>query len=326
MFTKIGRKILAALFRPPEYPDVSWPGGKRFAFTIVDDTDQSTLEIIRPIYDLLGGLGLPITKTTWVFPSARTDEPDDCGDTLSDTGYRNYLIGLQEQGFEIAFHNARGGDNKRAETEAAITKFRELLEHDPKVHVNHFQNRENLYSGRHRLSFMPLRLFYRLFHSWDFEGHVETSPYFWGDLARKHITYVRDVHFNEIDVFRSYSKIPYHDPKRPFVNFWFHASDGSGLESFVNLLSIENLDRLQRSGGLCIVYTHFGKGFCRDGEVNGAVADRLCDVASRDGWFAPVGVILDYLRGQKGDHTISYKDRVYMELCWVLEKAFKGTT
>ena len=44
---------------------VTFPDGKRFAFTIFDDTDVGTLESLRPIYDLLAQLGLRTTKTVW---------------------------------------------------------------------------------------------------------------------------------------------------------------------------------------------------------------------------------------------------------------------
>ncbi|MBU0983856.1 MAG: hypothetical protein KKA42_08300 [candidate division Zixibacteria bacterium] len=326
MIIDFSRRILAALLRPPEHRAVVWPNGKRFAFTVVDDTDQSTLENILPIYSLLHRLNMPITKTAWVVPTLEPGEIDNRGDSLADPEYREFLLDLQGKGFEIGFHGARGGDARRKETEAALMKFRDVLGRYPRCHVNHFKNRENLYSGRDKLSFGPLRGLYRLFQKWDFEGHVEGSPYFWGDIAKKHVSYVRDFHYDEIDVRRIYPVLPYHDPNRPWVNFWYHASDGSNRESFVKLLRRPNLERLEEAGGLCIVYTHFGKGFCHDDAVDRAVADRLEDVAGRPGWFAPVGVILDFLRGELGEHTLTHSNRVFMELSWVVEKAFRGRT
>ena len=44
---------------------VRWPQGKSFAFTIVDDTDESTIENTKPVYDVLAGLGFRTTKTVW---------------------------------------------------------------------------------------------------------------------------------------------------------------------------------------------------------------------------------------------------------------------
>ena len=37
---------------------MTWPNGKQFAFTIIDDTDKSTVENIKPVYDYLYSHGL----------------------------------------------------------------------------------------------------------------------------------------------------------------------------------------------------------------------------------------------------------------------------
>ena len=42
-----------------------FPQGKRFAFTIVDDTDVATVANVKPLYDLLHELGFRTTKTVW---------------------------------------------------------------------------------------------------------------------------------------------------------------------------------------------------------------------------------------------------------------------
>ncbi len=41
---------------------MKWPAGKKFAFTIVDDTDNSTIQNIKSIYKFLHAQGLR-TKT-----------------------------------------------------------------------------------------------------------------------------------------------------------------------------------------------------------------------------------------------------------------------
>lgn len=46
-------------------PHIPWPDGKRFAFTIFDDTDHQTLENVPPVYDFLSDLGLRTTKSVW---------------------------------------------------------------------------------------------------------------------------------------------------------------------------------------------------------------------------------------------------------------------
>ena len=321
----LGKKVLAALFRPPRSKPVDWPDGKAFAFTIIDDTDEATIEKIRPIYNLLYTLGMRTTKTTWVWPTNEPGDPANSGDTLSEAIYRDFLIDLQARGFEIVFHGARGGSSKRSETLAALEKFKEVLGHYPKIHINHSMNRENLYWGKHKLDFLPLRILYRLFQRSEFSGHVADSEYFWGDVAQAEITYVKNFHFHEIDVMQVYPAVPYRDYKRPYVNYWFYSSDGSDLDTFSRLLAHDNLDRLEHKGGLCIVYTHFGRGFCRNGAVNERVVERLEDVVSRNGWYAPAGEILDFLRDRRrGEAGITGKNRIYLELRWAWEKLLKG--
>src|SRR5690606_40955769 len=57
---------------PPE-PE-RWPQGKRFAFSIIDDTDVATVANVRPIYRLLERLGLRATKTVWPVSCPRSEE------------------------------------------------------------------------------------------------------------------------------------------------------------------------------------------------------------------------------------------------------------
>jgi len=64
-------------------------------------------------------------------------------------------------------------------------RFRDLFGADPVMNVNHSMNRENLYWGRHRLDGALARLLYdRTAGRHVFEGHIEDSPFFWGDVCR----------------------------------------------------------------------------------------------------------------------------------------------
>ena len=48
------------------------PDGKRFAFTVFDDTDSATLENVRGVYALLAELGFRTTKSCWVVDGDRS--------------------------------------------------------------------------------------------------------------------------------------------------------------------------------------------------------------------------------------------------------------
>ena len=83
------------------------------------------------------------------------------------------------------------------------------------------------------------------------------------------------------------------------MKYWFSSSDGSGVSAFNELLSSQNLDRLEKEGGVCIVYTHFAYGFVdENGQLNATTKERLEDLASRNGYFVPVSQLLDLMRKQ----------------------------
>ena len=96
-----------------------FPGGARFAFTIFDDTDDGTLENLRPIYDLLASLGMRTTKTVWPFRHEGPSAFYAC-ETLDDPDYREWVLELQEQGFEISWHCASFESSTRDRTSAGL--------------------------------------------------------------------------------------------------------------------------------------------------------------------------------------------------------------
>ena len=67
---------------------MTFPDGKTFAFTIVDDTDAATVDSVGPVYDLLADRGLRTTKTVWVYPPTVDDEL--AGQSLEDPRYLHH--------------------------------------------------------------------------------------------------------------------------------------------------------------------------------------------------------------------------------------------
>jgi hypothetical protein len=80
------------------------------------------------------------------------------------------------------------------------------------------------------------------------------------------------------------------------VNCWFSTSDAADVRQFNLLLTRDSVDRLRAEGGVCIVSTHLGKGFARNGRVDPQVTDTLRYIATLPGWFAPVSEILEHFR------------------------------
>lgn len=304
-------------------PRISWPDGNRAAFAVFDDTDNTTLENGPPVYEFLGSLGLRVTKSVW--PLAPTEQQRVGGSTLGDPDYLEWVLSLQQLGHEIGFHNATDHPSKRDQTIQALDRFEELFGSAPKVGADHSGNREALYWGPGRLSGTRSRAYLIAQKIMrpnrpTFSGEIPTSEYFWGDVCRQRITYWRNFCFDEVDLLRVSPKMPYHDPRRSYVNYWFTSTDGSNLPRFVRHLTVEKLNRLESSHGVCVMYTHFGLKFARDGQVDPTFAEAMHRLADRPIWVAPVGEVLDYLRCQLRESVLTDQERRSLENRWVVDR------
>jgi len=280
---------------------LQFPDRRKFAFTIIDDTDVATVANVAPIYWLLSDLGMKITKTVWPVDCPEGSKHFSSSSTLDDPEYLDFVLELERAGFEIAYHGATMESSCRERTERAINKFLRLFRTPPRVYANHSCNRENLYWGANRIDIPLLKSLYQRLSgqpSDHYQGHQPGSPWWWGDLAATHISYVRNLTFNEIDMRRVNPTMPYRDPRRSLVPWWFSASDCEDAREFNSLLCVANQERLEREGGICIVATHLGKGFVVDGSVVPETERLLRQLAGRPGWFVPVGTLLDWLIDQ----------------------------
>jgi hypothetical protein len=306
-------------------PRVPWPDGKAFAFSVVDDTDTATLENVPAVYDLLADLGFRTTKTVWPLRGGDTSGRD--GTSCEDRGYREWVERLQREGFEVALHNVASRTSLREQTVRGIERFQDLFGAYPSIHVNHSACRENLYWGPRRVSGMH-EVIYNLLNRFRtrgvFEGHVETSPLFWGDVCRNRIRYVRNFVHSEINTLRYCPQMPYHDPDRPYVNAWFASTEGPDVDTFTEALSDRRVDQLEAEGGACIMYTHFGSGFAPQGLVDSRFERVMHRLGSRNGWFVPVSTMLDHLVAMRGPHRITPTERVQLERRWLLHKVRVG--
>jgi hypothetical protein len=189
------------------------------------------------------------------------------------------------------------------------------------MNVNHSMNRENLYWGRHRLDGrIARRLYDKTAGRYRFEGHVEDSPFFWGDVCLARTRYVRGFILRGIDALRANPSMPYHDPRRPYVKLWYSACDGEDVARFTELISEEAQARLEHEGGCCLVYTHLGKRFADDVRAAGEWQRRMRLLAGRSGWFAPASEILDFLQSRRRGVTIPSAERRALERRWMIER------
>jgi hypothetical protein len=277
---------------------MNFPRDKRFAFTILDDTDDSTLENVKPVYDALKAHGIRTTKTVWPVDCPEGSRIFFAADTLQRKPYLEFVHQLEGDGFEIAFHGATMESSRRDRTVQALELLKREFGAYPTLFCNHGHNRDNLYWGRKRFRTPWLRSIAGLARkeatSYSL-GDVEGSDYFWGDLCRQHIRYVRNWTFPCLNMLEVNPEMPYRTSDTSYVNLWFSTADAPDAGEFVRLLTRENIDRLEQTGGLCIVSTHLGKGFVKDGVLDPRVQRIFQVLSEKPGWYVPVTQMLDYL-------------------------------
>jgi hypothetical protein len=305
---------------------VRWPENKSFAFTVFDDTDSTTLENGPPVYSFLADCGFRTTKSVW--PTRGSGVPSDNGGTCHEPGYLAWVKSLQSRGFEIGYHMATSHTSTREETIAALEYFKQCFGHYPVSMANHNHSSEDIYFGDARLSGAN-RLLYNLLTRFQnhnrFRGHVPGDPLFWGDHCKQKIQYVRNFVFADINTLKVCPEMPYHDPARPYVNYWYASSEGANARSFIARLDERNQDRLEAEGGACIMYTHFGLGFYENKTLNPQFKRLMERLSKRNGWFVPVSTLLDYLISTRGSTTLNAGQTKQLERKWLSHKIRFGT-
>jgi hypothetical protein len=305
---------------------VTWPDGKRFAFTVFDDTDKSTVQNVGPLYAFLADQGFRTTKSVWPVRGPR--KPRLGGETLDDPHYLEWIRSLKAQGFEIGFHSATFHTSTRDETIRALDRFHDLFGEHPKTMANHAHCEEAPYWGAQRVSGIN-RLAYSLMtrgrKDSKFRGHIPGDELFWGDICRQRIKYMRNFVFEDINTLKACPWMPYHDPDRPMVQYWFASSEGATIEPFNACIAEAHQDRLEAEGGACIMYTHFA-GFDRDPVAYGRFKALMTRLGKKNGWFVPAGTLLDYLIQIRGRQVLSRPERARLERRWLRHKLTTGTS
>jgi len=287
-----------------------FPFGRSFAVCLLDDTDLAVLDEIRPVYDRLDHYGIRATKTVWPLraePSPGARNVDLVAHTLADAEYRRYCQTLQRRGCELAMHTASGGSNTRERTILGYRVFEDAFGQPPATNIMHGRNRENVYWGEACAPMPGLGRLVRIFEPTRFEGHLPDSPYFWGDICREKTRYVRVFETLAADTLAFDPATPYHEPRKPWVNYWFAASYGAGVRLF-QLLRPEAIDAMRRRRGASIIHLycrHYGVPGSSGAEGVHPRFERLLRylAAQPDGWYVPVVELLDRLRAVRAIHA-----------------------
>ena len=306
---------------------IIWPNNKKFAFTIFDDTDRANLKDCEIIYKFLDELGFKTTKSVWINQPKNIDAK--AGITCDDNFYLDWLKNLQKKGFEIGYHNTTYSSSKRADINNGLKKFTEFFNHLPKVMANHSANKENIYWGADRLSGFR-KIIYNILTGFKknnyYEGQNNSSDYFWGDLCKKNITYVRNFVFADINTLKKCPFMPYKDNSKPFVNYWFSSSEGNNEKMFKKCLSDKNQYQLEDEGGACIMYTHFADGLCKDGKLSEGFKKQMLRLSKKNGWFVPTSTLLEFLKNKNQPNLITANQKAKLEWKWLIDKLILGST
>lgn len=283
---------------------ISLPGNKKFAFTIIDDTDDAFLENIKPVYDLLAENNMRTTKTIWVYPPR--DTKNSKGDCLMRDVYLDFIKDIYGKGFEIALHNVGSGAYKREEILSGLETFRKLLDFDPAMHINHSYNPDNIYCGSKRFSF-PLNFFVKKLYSRydDFHGEDPKSKFFWGDYHKDLIKYSRNYEIDDINTIKVNPFMPYRDKAYDeYSNWWFSSTFAPNQWVFNKIITPESIDKLEKEGGVCILYTHLGY-YMQGGQIDRGFSKMIEYIGGKKtGLYVPVSDLLDILHSQKVENKI----------------------
>jgi hypothetical protein len=301
---------------------MNWPNNKKFAFTIIDDTDNSTFHQNKVIYDFLDSLGFKTTKTVWVYDS----RDQFTGVTLEDPQFCDYLLTLKKKGFELALHNVGSGLFYRDEIIKGLEVFKSKLGDYPNIHINHSSNADNIYWGYERFNGVFRKLFRLIYgESRIYNGSNPESLHFWGDIHKKYIKYTRNYVFQNINTLKMDKKTPYIDPRKlEYSNYWFSSSDADSKIEFCDLLSNKNIEKLEKQNGACLIYTHFATGFVNEeGNLDNDFVETMIRLSKKNGYYANASQILDFLELQSSDRIASKSYLLWRDIIWLRDRLVK---
>jgi len=289
---------------------MSLPSGKKFVFTIIDDTDDATLENI-----------FRTTKTVWVYPPR---DKESFGHSLMDEGYREFVCDIYRKGFEIGLHNVGSGEYFREEILKGLEEFRSIVGEYPRIQINHAYNPDSIYGGYKRFSF-PFDELIKMLHpiyANNYKGEVKDSPYFWGDKHKQVIKYSRNYETDRLNTFSFNPYMPYVDKRKSeYSNHWFSSTFAPNQWMFNRIVTRSSIDKLERDGGVCILNTHLGY-YMKNGSIDSGFVERIKYLSKkRTGWFVPVSTVLDHMRNTRDmDVSIPLLTRYRMELSYLLTR------
>lgn len=168
------------------------------------------------------------------------------------------------------------------------------------MNVMHSKNHENIYWGKYWLNNKLLSKLVSIYEPLEFGGHNLSSPYFWGDICKEKTRYVRNFDSMQTNTLRFDPSTPYHDPRKPYVNYWYSSAFGAGT-TMLDLLKPEKIELLASEDGASLIHCYL-RHFARPGAdgrftVHPLFRQAIEKLTARDdGWYVPGSDLLDRIR------------------------------
>lgn len=261
--------------------EIIWPPDTYHAgVAISDDPDNCSMSAFRKMYDFLLDINFPVTRAMWVKPNDEfTGTPSlyvsFYSPLLCDPVCLAFCRTLKQQGFEICLHGASCGNNTRQDMIAAL-EFVDRTLGCSSCYICHSKNAENLYWDNKTVDAVWLRGIVGLYSRNRCFGDTMNSRYFWGDICKKSIKYIRLFRTTMTNTLKFNPSMPYHVFDKPYVNYWFSATKGY----LPRIVSQENIDRLCLENGCSILYQYLHKYVDSALNIDRQVADALRRIAT----------------------------------------------
>jgi len=218
---------------------------KKFILVLTNDPDHGKTEHCRKVFDRFNKIGLKWTIA--VFNHIENDNSQlakHCykreTNSLEDKKYRELILELRSQGYEVAWHGYSQISNSRDKFIKGLEEFKEIFGHYPFTYIEHGSHPKT-----HKLEMVKKETL-------GAEGKNSQSQFYIEDLIKEKITliwtqkYLLGEHFNFLllkQAFEEKNEITFFKRQR----IWF-------LEEIIKKHKKEN----KKLKGIFIGYTHIG--------------------------------------------------------------------
>ena len=294
--------ILAEAYAREEWDISLYPNGHAFAFTIVHDADSAYSRRLAPLFEVFDRLGFRISVTAFPFWAEwakngkiwsqwhRTDREFFAPKAvpLTDKNERDFYEQLATRGHEVGMHSPSDTSDTRKDLTRAFEYFKQVFGSYPKVYVEHSSTSNKEAQSNEGAN--PASIYYNT----DLLNHY--GPWIWvdgpGALPDQKQEQFYDIIAANGSPFSRFALEQYGIKKGFMRTGKWNEATGDG---FLQWYSEKNIDSLEKNRGMALVYTHLDSKWLdpETRRIRSSIENRLRYLASKHGWFAPAGTILD---------------------------------